>query len=291
MSRFELPMRRSPVMRVAAVSFFGLMLVQCDKKAEPVPAVETEAPTTTPATTSPLTPKPVAALTRGELVSAAGQAASTYAQGQSPTGVDPLVGRNFAVRIPFGCAGPSATVDGGAGDGVAHWSWGPDHKTIQISLTPGNWTGSALTVRQPGAATTAPAWEAVEGFWVPRPWLAAETCPNVPGDPLQTTETAITPQTVGIAAVFATGGSRVGRRNGRAYSFTVRPQGDQPLNAPAGGFRLLLEGRIVGFPGGQAVRCRASGPDLRPVCVAAVQLDKVAFEDTTGTTLSEWRGG
>jgi hypothetical protein len=96
---------------------------------------------------------------------------------------------------------------------------------------------------------------------------------------------------VGIAAVFEAGGSRIGRRNGRAYTFTVRSQNGEVLTPPAGGYRLLLEGRVVGFLGGRAIRCRAPGPDHRPVCVTAVQLDKVAFEDATGGVISEWRPG
>ncbi len=267
------------------------MLVQCDRNASQEPPLTTEAPAEAPTPTPVLAAKPVSALTRGELVSAAGQAASAYARGQVPTEIDPLVGRGFAVRIPFGCMGPSEAVESTATDGVARWSWGHDRKTILISLTPSDWTGSALTI-QPGlAATAAPAWEAVEGFWVPRPWLAAETCPDVLSDPLRTGPGPASPQTVGIAAVFEAGGSRVGRRNGRAYTFTVRPQGETPVTAPTAGYRLLLEGRIVGFPDGRAMRCQAAGFDQRPVCVAAVQLDKVAIEDAAGATLSEWRPG
>ena len=283
---------RRPLLRAAVVSVASLLLVQCDRQTEPTPIEATEAPVaeSAPAAT-PVTPQPLAALTRVELVSAAGQAASSYAQGLTTTDTDPLVGRAFAVRIPFGCNGPSSAESGAdaGGDGIARWSWGPERKTIQLSVTPGDWTASALTV-QPGPASAAAPWEAVEGFWVPRPWVAAESCPTVQGDPLQTAQTAASPQTVGIAAVFETGGSRIGRRNGRAYAFTVRPDGDQPLAAPTGGYRLVLEGRVVGFPGGRALRCRAPGPDQRPVCVVAVQLDKVTFEDAAGATLSAWRG-
>lgn len=291
MSRLDRFSPRRPVVTATVMSLFSLMLVQCDRSARPEPQPLTEAPAEAPAPTLVLAPKPVSALTRGELVSAAGQAASFYAQGLSPTATDPLIGRGFAVRIPFGCTGPAEAIEGTAGDGIARWTWGPDRKTIQLSLTPGDWTGSALAFLPGADATAAPLWEAVEGFWVPRPWLAAETCPDVRADPLLTGPVPSSPQTVGIAAVFEAEGSRVGRRNGRAYAFSVRSQGEQPLAAPTGGYRLLLEGRVVGFPGGRAIRCRAAGPDERPVCVAAVQLDKVAFEDAAGTTLSEWRPG
>jgi hypothetical protein len=288
MPRLDPFFRRRPILTAAVVSALSLLLVQCDQNTvEPVEAVPTEAPEPALTPTAPLTPRPETALSRGELVNAAGQAASTYARGQTPTTTDPLVGRSFAVRMPFGCGGPSTAVDGAASNGLARWTWGPDRKTIQISMTPGDWTASALTV----PVGSEPVWEAVDGFWIPRPWLAAEACPQVPGDPLQTAGASASPQTVGIAAVFEAGSSRIGRRSGRAYAFTVRAQGDEPVLAPDGGYRLLLEGRVVGFPGGRAIRCLAPGPDQRPVCVAAVQLDKVAFEDAAGATLSEWRPG
>ncbi len=205
MSRLDRFSSRRPVLTATVLSLVSLMLVQCDRNASPEPPLATEAPAEAPTPTPVLAPKPVSALTRGELVSAAGQAASAYAQGQVPTETDPLVGRGFAVRIPFGCTGPSQATEGTAGDGVARWTWGPDRKTIQLSLTPGDWTGSALAFQPGPAANAAPAWEAVEGFWVPRPWLAAETCPDVRADPLQT----------GPAACVATDGRHRRRLRGR----------------------------------------------------------------------------
>jgi hypothetical protein len=266
------------------------MLAHCDRKPEQTTNLApTEAPSPGPNTApaSMPTPAPTAPLTRAELVSAAGQAASAYAEGRVADGVDPLVGRGFSVRSPFGCGGPSTSQEAASADGVARWTWGPERKTIELRLMPGDWASSALTL-QPGAANSSPTWEAVEGFWIPRPWLASESCPHVRGDPLQTGQTIPSPQTVGIAAVFEAGGSRAGRRNGRAYTFTIRGEGEVPPTAPAGGYRLRLEGRVVAFPDGRAVRCRAPGADQRPVCVVAVQPDKVAFEDEAGQTLSMW---
>ena len=96
---------------------------------------------------------------------------------------------------------------------------------------------------------------------------------------------------MGLASVFEADGSRLGRRNGRAYEHTVRGVDDQPAVAPVQGYRLVLEGRLAAFPEGRSIRCRGSGPDQRPVCIAAVQIDRVAFEDAAGALLSEWRGG
>jgi hypothetical protein len=61
--------------------------------------------------------------------------------------------------------------------------------------------------------------------------------------------------------------------------------------APARGFRLVIEGRLTDFPTGHAIRCRAPSAEARPICVAAAQVDRVAFEDADGRLLREWRLG
>lgn len=272
------------------LSFAALLLVSCDRQApDQAPTnVQTEAPTVRREPAAAAVPVPLPALTRGDLVSAAGQAASAYAEGKPPSTADPLVGRAFAVRIPFGCNGPaSAEAAEGENDGLAGWSWGPDRKTLRLRMAPSDWTASAMLAK----AGASDKWEAVEGFWVPRPWLASESCPAVRSDPLQTGAHPSSPQTVGLAAVFEAGGSRLGRRNGRAYEYTIRAKDDEPLTSPEAGFRILLEGRLRSFPSGRSIECTAAGPDQRPICIIAVQLDRVAFEDGNSSTLSEWRPG
>jgi len=274
----------------AVLALAGMLLAGCDRK---TPDTEVTTPQTKsaiapaePETGAVVTPPP--ALIRSDLVDAARQAASAYVEGKPSPPTDPLVGRSFAVRIAFGCNGPVAPeVAKDQHDGLAGWSWRPDKKTIQMSMTPGDWTGSALLAGT-GAADK---WEAIEGFWVPRAWLTSESCPSIKADPLQTDALPASPQTVGLAAVFETGGSRIGRRNGRAYKATIADSGNDPVTPPEGGYRMLLQGRITSFPSGRAIECRASGPDQRPVCIVAVQLDRVAYEDAAGKNLSEWRPG
>lgn len=265
-----------------------LLLAGCERQPTEPPAVNvrTEAPSP-PAARAPVVPTPPPALSRADLVSAAAQAASAFAEGRTAASADPLVGRPFSVRLPFGCTGPiPAAAQADDRDGVAGWTWGPDRKSIQLRMNPGEWSASALI-----AASGATSWEAVEGFWIPRPWLASEACPAVRDDPRQEGVVSASPQTVGLAAVFEAGGSRIGRRNGRAYEFAVRRKGDEPLVPPESGYRMLLEGRIAAFPNGQAVACGAPGPNQRPVCIIAVKLDRVAFEDAGDGILSEWRPG
>lgn len=267
---------------VAAAACSALMLVQCDR-AERIETVPAE-PVATPAAPTPAGPAP--ALTREDLILAMEQAASAYASGQTPTG-DSLSGRRFSIRLAFGCDGPRTNAADAAGDGLARWSWDEDRRSIRLSLAPGDWAESALVVGAGGGA----AWEAVEGFWIPRPWLKSDACPGQTVDPLQAGAAGASPQTVGLAAVFGPDSSRLGRRDGRAYVHTIRPEGDAVLIPPPDGYRLVLEGRASAFPDSRAIHCRAPGPDSRPVCVMAATLDRVAFEDASGRQLSEWRVG
>lgn len=264
------------------VAIFAAALASCGESPPPQPKEpQTDAPAPNPKQPSVVVPTPEPVLTRNDLVEAAGRAASVYASGQELSAEDSLVGRTFSVRITFGCDGPA--LPGSEQPGIAHWSWGAERKTIVLRMLPADWKDAAM-ITQAGVSDK---WEAVEGFWIARPWLRAEGCPAAKGDPLQTA--AITsPQTLGLAAVFEAGGSRLSRRDGRAYQFSVRPK-DAPLAPPSNGYRLLLQGRIESFPSGRAVECRASNPNERPVCVLAARLDRVAFETSGQEMLAEWR--
>lgn len=267
------------------MSALALLLASCEAPVpEPAPAnvVQEKPIVPTPAGSAASPPR----LSRADLIASANEAASAYAAGKQPAAPDPLVGRTYSIAIAFGCSGPTPSPEWDA-PGLARWSWGDQGKTILLSTTPANWTESAVTAGR----SAAPDWEAVEGFWIPRPWMASEECPTVLGDPLQTTNIAAAPETVGLAAIFEADSSRVGRRMGRAYAFTIRPDGDAPLKPAAGGYRLILEGRIASYPDGRAIRCAAAGPDQRPVCVIATKLDRVAYESVDGQMLSEWRPG
>jgi hypothetical protein len=130
--------------------------------------------------------------------------------------------------------------------------------------------------------------EKVEGFWLPRPWSYSENCPPQREAPVPATPTPAATQSLGLAQVFRLEGSRLLRRDGRAYEFVRKvPEGDgSPLTTS---YRLVLEGRIVGFDDGRAVRCWSETSDHRPICLYGVEFDRVAFEDAKGAMLAEWR--
>jgi hypothetical protein len=128
----------------------------------------------------------------------------------------PLVGRRFGLRLPFGCTGPAAEAAAGAS-----WVYSADRRSVRIVVRPETWTGSALI-----QAIAAPeTYEAVEGFWVTRPWLLSEDCPALPTDPTTTTPSASSPETLGLGVFFEEGGSRVARRDQRPYEIVLRLDG------------------------------------------------------------------
>ena len=227
-----------------------------------------------------------------------------------------LTGRTVSVRLPFGCGGEAA-VAGEAG-GLPRLVRNADG-SLALTVTPEDLGASALVpATREGSVDK---WEAVEGFWIARPWSGLDACPastavaapapELAPSPAQTAiktpaegktteakvvdDVAAPPivqpeRSAGLAAVFETGGSRLGRRQGQAYVHVIRGEkGVAPTPAP-GGYALRLEGRLTAFADGKAVHCVQQDAESRPVCIAALRLDRLAFEDgATGALLSEWR--
>lgn len=283
---------RSATTALLALSAVALSLGACERRSEPAPQPPLpSAPTQPPAAPAPL-PPPV--INRIELLAAINAARSAYAAGEKDANAS-LAGRRFTIRQAFGCAGPDLRSPGDPTvSGTAQWSFGKDNKSIEIRLSPADWRTSPLLVGDPG-------WEAAEGYWLTRPWLQSESCPTPAlGDdtPLASPDVvpalarprpAPTPQNAGLVVLFGKDSSRVSRRDSKPFTVTLRS--DTPLVAPANGYRLVIEGRFGAFPDGQAIRCSAASFDQSPVCVAAAEIDRVAFEDTEGNLLKEWRQG
>lgn len=281
--------------RVTSALILGaLLLGACDRRPEPERRQASASTVAVPKIPAPpLPPPPVG---RRELLAALATARAAYAAGQVDGGAI-LAGRQFTIRQAFGCPGGrvGAVATATAADhGRASWTWGPDRKSIEISLKPAERKSAPILADET-------AWEAVEGYWLPWPWLQTEECPvsrySGPAPPAAEASTppgakSVPPPTLlvsGLAAVFAQGSSRVSRRDGRPFALTLR--GEAPRTAPANGYRLVIEGRFSAFSDGRAIRCRAADIDEPPVCIAAAEVDRVVFEDGDGTVLQEWRSG
>lgn len=282
-----------PMPRPLAVSLtlacFALAQTSCERETAP-PA----APTATAPAPLPVAAQPVV-IDRAGLLVALDRAASAYSSGSPAPVDDSLAGRRFVIRTSFACGGEepaegapaSASTDQHnerSQEGVGQRKR-DSANNLTLSLTPSDWTDTPLVG---GAGTT---WEAVEGFWLPYPWMRAEGCPQWSSEPLPSFLEGASYQTSGLAAVFDADSSRLTRRNGRAYEHTLRSVGDEPASAIAGGFRVVLEGRFTAFANGAAILCHSDAPDRHPVCIAAAELDRVSFEDAEGQLLSAWGRG
>lgn len=199
----------------------------------------------------------------------------------APAARDPLIDRAFRLRIPFGCEGPQI----GAGTSQAYYEVDAKRRTVKLLARPADLASHPLVTQWPAAGDI----EALETFWVPRPWTRSEACPprRERPAPAPATPTPPSPPTLGLAAIFEAKGSRLGRRGGRPYELVrkVPMDADLPLT---GAYAMVLEGRLAAFPSGKVLRCWSETADHRPVCVYAVVLDRVAFETAAGEPLAEW---
>lgn len=269
------------VLLIAVVAIAAIWLYRnrdLPSPALPPPPIIAGAPTVQPPS-APAAPPP---LTRTQLLIATAAASDAYTDGEpAPAANPPLIGRRFKLSLPFACDGP-APADPSA---WAVWDYGPERKTIKVTVRAEDWTQTGFA-RELGAPDEV---EAVEGFWIRRPWSMSEACPARKDDPLDAAPPAPSPQTVGLASLFGKDGSRVARRGGRPYEVVIKAPEDGRPPAPKG-LRLALAGRITGFPGGQAVRCRGASPDQRPVCLIGVAVEAVSILDpATGEILGEWK--
>src|SRR5690606_18404771 len=132
--------------------------------------------------------------------------------------------------------------------------------------------------------------EAIEGFWISRPWTSSEACPATTSQTAATGPEPVTlpGQTLAIAQFFGPESARRGRREGQSYDTVVRIAPDE-LN-DSQGFHLRLSGRIRNIAGDGPMLCgQPAGPEQQPICAIGVAMDEVAIRNpTTGQTLATW---
>jgi len=291
----------APVAVLAALP----LLVWCQRPPEPAPS-PAPAPSSTPAVVIDST------LNRAALLAALTEAGSALADGRDRDAA--LNGRTVSVRLPFGCGGPTGG-DGATAAGLPRLVRNPDGG-LTLTVTPEDLKARiAAGGVAPATETSLDQWDAIEGFWIARPWSGLDACPAgavaatapVAAPEASKVEAAeskpakaavetsppvqvLPERTAGLAAVVEADASRLGRRQGQAYAHVIRGEKGVAASPAPGGYALRLEGRLTTFADGRAVKCVQKDAESRPVCVAALRLDRLAFEDgATGALLSEWR--
>ncbi len=288
----------APVAVLAALP----LLVWCQRPPEPAPAAAPAAPSPAPTVVIDST------LNRAALLAALTEAGSALAEGRDRDAA--LSGRTVSVRLPFGCGGMIRDADS-AVSGLPRLTRNSDG-ALRLTVTPEDLKARAAAGGiTPTAESDLDKWDAVEGFWIARPWSGVDACPTTvagmtppaaaPTSPeaakvdagkstAALPTTGLPERTAGLAAVIEADGSRLGRRKGQAYAHVIRGEKGAAATPAPGGYALRLEGRLTTFADGKAVMCAQKDADSRPVCVAALRLDRLAFEDgATGALLSEWR--
>lgn len=240
--------------------------------------VPTPIPAPAPAPPVAKTPSP---LNRSELILDARQAADDFAaSGRMPSGIDPLVGRRFSIKIPFGCGGLQTYY----GPSQMLVTYSADNQSVTLAATPGVWTAMPLVQELSNASEL----DSVEGFWIPRPWTTSQSCPPKIDYPLPATPTPPASPTLGLAQFFEKGQSRIPQHADHPYAYTRKVSSDD-ASLLGHSYRLVLEGTITKYMDGRALRCWMEAPDHQPLCVFAVRLDHVAFEDAdTNDVLANW---
>ena len=229
---------------------------------------------------------------RGRLLLTVARVASAYSLGAEDSGVQrSLDGKQFEVRLRFGCEGPA--------QGTHGWSLDPDGRTLRLRAV------ADLTLADTSVkAVSDDSVEAAEGFWLQRPWLLQAGCPAdeaealvpVKADAESSDETPAReperPPTaaiarVGIAQFFTAEDARTGRRTNRPFEAVKQLEAGQA--AGENGFDLVLSGRLQARKDGRVISCAGSRSDRAPDCIVSADIDRVRIENPADkSVVAEW---
>lgn len=233
-------------------------------------------------------PTPQPPLDREALLIATLRAASAAATGANDAGAQrALDARPFALVLRFGCPGSDVGRDGSVEErGDA------ENRSVLLRSRPDVSLDDPLLV--PNAETAGI--EAVEGFWITRPWLLTAACPPPPAAPAAAGEeqrpsmdpaAAPAQRRVAIAQFFTGEDTRVGRRSERPFEAVLKA--DEARGLKENGFNLVLAGRLRAMRDGKVIRCTVTDPRRPPDCLISARFDQVRMEHPrTGAVLAQW---
>ena len=248
------------------------------------------------ATNQPALPAPQPTIDRAALLAAVVQAASAAAAGQGvPESLRLLDGREFELRIRFGCSGASTALSGES----LGWSFDSQQRTLRVRARP------TIAKQEPlVAALGGEEVETVEGFWIPRPWLIEPLCPAgaafqaspsadadpAEGDDEAAAEPVAAAPRIGIAQFFTSSDPRTRRRAMRPYEAVKTMDEGAPISSQ--GFDLVLSGRLRALPNRGVIACSARNADSPPECIVSAEFHRVWIEQPdTRQVIAEWGAG
>lgn len=233
-------------------------------------------------------------LSRRELLLAAAEAASDFAAGVNDTKRQrELSGQPFSLAIRF--------CEGDRNEALFRSSFDQESRVVRLQVRP-DINASSPLIQQ----LRAPGIEAVEGFWIRKPWLLEPACPTMapaaPATELPDAEAGKEASTetmqeqaeerppwvprVGIAEFHDRSSDRSIRRGDRPYEVTKR----LPEGARVGPVDMLIKGRLRALTTGKVIVCTGGSATMPPTCVISARVDAVSLRQTGGDVLGEWRG-
>ena len=256
-----------------------------------------------PVVNLPIVPRPQPPLDRAALLGVIAEAASATAAGaEMPEAVRSRDGRQFELRIRFGCGGPETDL----GNRWLGWSFESESRRIRVRAMPTISKDDPL-IEQLGDGK----FEAIEGFWIPRPWLLQPVCPAVAAihaaspptteqaqneaDSAESSEGQLdepVPRSprIGIAQFFTKEDPRTRRRGMRPYEASHTLAEGKAISSQ--GYNLVLSGRLRALPGRGVIQCTARNANSPPECVVSAEFLRVWIEQPdTRDVIAEWSAG
>lgn len=228
---------------------------------------------------------------RTRLLLTVARAASAHSAGMNDPALQrSLDGKQFEIRIRFGCEGQGPSGDYG-------WSVDPDGQTLRLRVIPTLSLDNDVSKIVADEGT-----EAVEGFWLPRPWLLQPACPS--GEDMIETgpqngvradaksnappaDTTPAVQRIGIAQFFSSEDSRTRQRIGRPFEAVTQLEEGEQVGSQ--GFDLVLSGRLRARRDGRVILCVGPGRDRPPDCIVSAAVDRVRIESPEDKrVMAEW---
>lgn len=269
---------------IAALAGIWLLSACNDRKPTETPKNVAASET---AVIAPALPAAEKSLGREALLLAVAKAASNAALGREDEEAQrKLDGKPFELRLRFGCASDA--------DQSRSWSYDERRRKLSVRIAP-EITGMDPVVQALGES----GYEAVEGFWIRRPWQFEADCSALvepagappsprPISPATESVAPVMPAyRVGLAQFYTEADSRTHRRDSRAYAASkVLAEASVPSSR---GYDLVIAGRLRKLASGAVIACRNRGSTAPPDCIVSVQIDIVAIRDpASGSSIAEW---